>query len=59
MTSYCLYQKIYTDSSETMCELCDDFCMVENCPYKISKEDYENALADIQYDVYRDLSLIF
>jgi len=59
MTDFCIHQRIFTDSSETMCEFSDDFCTRDECPYRTSREDYEGNLADIQYEIYRDTSLIF
>lgn len=55
MSRYCIHEKTWPgtcyEPPETWCEF-DNDC--ENCPHRYSKEDYENDLADYEYDIYKD-----
>ena len=62
MSAYCIHEKIWVDDFfepiEYSCKVNDDHDC-DNCPYRYSKEDYENDMIDYEYDRYIEDSFDF
>lgn len=54
MSSYCIHQEIVSGPlhvlfSEPWCNLDDNYCVGDGCPYRCSYEDCEDDRADYEY----------
>ena len=50
LNSYC----IYLDREDGSFQCSSDECLGDECPYRYSREDYEDDKADILYEIRRD-----